>query len=546
MSSYGAIDDGMVARKYEETAFYEDKDQVEDMHRDTLMDFRPDQAVLESDIARRDYQSTSRIKLREGSRGDNPEHPEIFIGFMDRDPRGAMQGPDMKQAANQAWARRRFVEAGMYNDDDHSVPSQGIHPAKMQHLIKHSYGDFKHRFKNFSTGKEALKPGMHPRSHRIGSEVDKLYADSERMDNLMPDGVQFNRGKTGELSNNTNIGWWRTTDHEFTVAQYGRQYKQPGRQTEGVSRDVRYENEFAVSKQRKPSKPMVMLMSAAVSNKKDKHSKGDMEFMTGRNAQTGRRSKKVASNDELMDLMYQALVQVKYGESKDPKTGKRRPIPDDMNKVREFVEATQKLPSHTQMAIKEEIERFVGKNPRPHDLHPDRSLVVINPKIIKFMDGLVRKSSKRHRGKTGSRENDLVAGADVTIQTQKNGPSINGTPIFVSKRNHAPVKGASRKALAKVKGSSKHSHSYRNAKPDVFQNVQDQATYDILMKSTAVNMKRAELMQARDMTAIRSDAKGDNDFGENRGLVRHGRSMGNKYLNHELQTDHMESDMNDY
>jgi hypothetical protein len=289
-------------------------------------------------------------------------------------------------------------------------------------------------------------------------------------------------------------------------------------------------------------------MSAAVSNKKDKHSegaKGDMEFMTGRNSQTNRRSKQVASNDELMNLMYQALVQIQYGKSKQSNKGKNQQI-QDMNKILEFVEATQKLPNHTQIAIKEEIERFVAKNPRPHDVHPDRSLVVVNPKIITFMDRLVRKSGRNGRKKIGSREGDYIADADMTIQTQKNGPSVNGLPIFVRKRNSKGVEGASRKALANVKGESKRTHSYANAKPDVFQNVQDQATHDILMKSTAVNMKRAELMQARDMTAIRTDTNADNDFGENRGLTRHGRALGSKYMMAHHQTDHGESDMNDF
>ena len=123
---------------------------------------------------------------------------------------------------------------------------------------------------------------------------------------------------------------------------------------------------------------------------------------------------------------------------------------------------------------------------------------------------------------------------------------MNGLPIFVRKGNNKKVDGASRKALANVKGTSKKTHSYRNAKPDVFQNVQDQATHDILMKSTAINMKRAELMQARDITAIRTDTNSDNDFGENRGLVRHGRPLGSKYMMGNHQTDHGESDMNDF
>ena len=156
MSAYGAIDEGMVARKYEQTALYEDPFQVEDSIRDELRDFMPDQPTLESDLPRREYQSTSRIHLREsGSRGDNPEHPEIFIGFTDRDPRGVNNDPDFKQMANQSWARRRFKEATMYNDDDHSVPSQGIHPNKMRWQIRQSQNELKKRWKIFSTSKDA-------------------------------------------------------------------------------------------------------------------------------------------------------------------------------------------------------------------------------------------------------------------------------------------------------------------------------------------------------------------------------------------------------
>ena len=156
MSAYGAIDENMVARNYETTALYEDPFQYEDSMRHELSDFTPDQATLESDMPRREYQSTSRIHLREsGSRGDNPEHPEIFIGFTDRDPRGIATDPDFKQMANQSWGRRRLKEAGMYNDDDLSVPSQGIHPNKMRWQIRQSQNQLKKRWKIFSTSKDA-------------------------------------------------------------------------------------------------------------------------------------------------------------------------------------------------------------------------------------------------------------------------------------------------------------------------------------------------------------------------------------------------------
>lgn len=545
MSAYGAIDENMVARKYETTALYEDPFQYEDSMRHELSDFTPDQATLESDMPRREYQSTSRIHLREsGSRGDNPEHPEIFIGFTDRDPRGIATDPDFKQMANQSWARRRFKEATMYNDDDLSVPSQGIHPNKMRWQIRQSQNELKKRWKIFSTSKDALKPGMSPVSQRIGSEVDKTYAESERMDQHLPSDMVFTQGKTAELSNDTAIGWWQTTDHEFKVAQYGfNNQKMPGRQHEGVKRDTRYEMEFKQSKQAKPSTSMVMLMSAVVSNKKTKHKEGDTNFKEGFES-TARKNGHVSTPDELMNLMHQAINQVKYGESKDPITGKRQKV-SDSKALQRFVHMTQKLPSHAQLAIKEELERFVKKTPTMTDLHPDRTKVVINPKILTFMDNIIRKTGKTNTDLIGAHMADDIDTDVKTVQTQLNGPTINGIPVFTTKRKTGTATAPSRNGIIKVNGESKKTHSYKHAKPDVFNNPNQQATHDSIMHNSDNNMRRGDLKQARDMMIAKTRVDGDNPFGDNNGLVRHGRKIGGKFQRREMVTDHAEKDMND-
>lgn len=543
--SYGAIDEGMVARKYEQTAFYEDPFQVENSIRDELRDFTPDQATLESDMPRREYQSTSRIHLREsGSRGDNPEHPEIFIGFTDRDPRGVATDPDFKQMANQSWARRRFKEATMYNDDDHSVPSQGIHPNKMRWQIRQSQHELKKRLKIFSTSKDALKPGMSPVSQRNGSEVDKTYAESERMDQHLPSDMVFTQGKTAELSNDTNIGWWQTTDHEFKVAQYGfNNAKMPGRQHEGVKRDTRYEQEFHQSKQNKPTTSMVMLMSAVVSNKKTKHKEGDTNFKEGFETMS-RKNGHMSTPDELINLMHQAINQVKYGESKDPITGKSKKL-SDIKAVQQFVDMTQKLPSHAQLAIKEELERFTTKSASMRDLHPDRSKVVINPKILNFMDNIIRKTGKTKTELLGARMADDIDSDVFTVQTQLNGPTINGIPFFTSKRKTGTATAPSRSGIIKVNGESKKTHSYKHAKPDVFNNPNQQSTHDVMMKVSEQNMKRGNLQQARDMMTAKNHVDHDNPFNDNEGQLRHGRSIGGKNQRRDMVFEEMGNEMSD-
>ena len=385
---------------------------------------------------------------------------------------------------------------------------------------------------------------MSPVSQRNGSEVDKTYAESERMDQNLPADMVFTQGKTAELSNDTNVGWWQTTDHEFKVAQYGfNNQKMPGRQHEGVKRDTRYEMEFKQSKQTKPSTSMVMLMSAIVSGKKNKHNAGEMKYSEGFES-TARKMGHVSTPDELMKLMYDAISQVKYGESKDPITGKRQKI-SDVKAIQQFVDMTQKLPSHAQLAIKEELERFVKKTPTMTDLHPDRSKVVINPKLLTFMDNIVRKTGKVRSEMLGAHMADDIDTDVLTVQTQLNGPTINGIPFFTSKRKSGTASAPSRKGIIKVDGESKKTHSYKNAKPDVFNNPNQQATHDSIMMISEQNMKRGNLQQARDMMISKGRADHDNPFLDNEGQLRHGRKIGGKNQRRDMVFEETGNDMND-
>lgn len=550
MSYYGAIDEGMVARKYETTSMWEDKDQMERMRRETLSDFRNDQPSLESDYARRDYQSTSRIKLREsGSRGDNPEHPEIFIGFMDRDERGIMTDPDYKKFSQQSWGRKRLIEARMNNDDDLSVPSQGIRPEKMQYLLKHSYPEIAKRMKWFSTSKEALKPGMSPVARKgDSSDINKSYAEQERMDNALPDGTQFRRGNTIILSNDSNIGWWQTTDHEFKVASYGKHYKQPGRQNlDKNRRDTRYEIEFATPRIQKPNKQMLALMSTAVNSRHKKHKvgEGDMDFKTGKEGMQGR-SPVVA---KITELMREALADPKFGNSAQTIQGKTASLsPEQDVQLREFVKTVHKMPAHAQIALREELEQFVGRGrtPQPSDVHPDRNMVVINPKIIQFMDGLVRKSGPTRPVKFGARKDDDVAAADPTIQAEANGPTLNGIEVFVPKTNTTQPNNKQRhETVARLKGTSLKGKVYKYDRPSLNQDRKSKADPEVYAGESDMNLEYAESQQAKDFTRNRRDTLDDNEFGENHAKTRLLAPMGNKYLMRNMDVDHNETELND-
>ena len=77
--------------------------------------------------------------------------------------------------------------------------------------------------------------------------------------------------------------------------------------------------------------------------------------------------------------------------------------------------------------------------------------------------------------------------------------TINGMPVFTTKRSRATAPAASRKGIIKVEGESKQTHSYKNAKPDVFNNPNHQAKQEMFIVPGHQNMARGHLQQQTDM-----------------------------------------------
>ena len=108
---YGGIPFDLITKHYEQTdpaliaaskytnAYDDDPYSDYDNYvRAEIVDWSPDVPYFESDHARRDPSlSKSQLNLRynstRGSRPELPRHPEMFIGFIENDPRGALIDP---------------------------------------------------------------------------------------------------------------------------------------------------------------------------------------------------------------------------------------------------------------------------------------------------------------------------------------------------------------------------------------------------------------------------------------------------------------------
>lgn len=130
---YGSIPYQELLNKLEETDMNETgEDHANNYNnyiRSEIVDWALDKPFLESDKTRRDGSlSKSIINLRyNGARGEyeHPQHPELFYGFMDQDPRAIDNNPRMNQYQQQIATRMPNLEIRMgYNctDNDHESP----------------------------------------------------------------------------------------------------------------------------------------------------------------------------------------------------------------------------------------------------------------------------------------------------------------------------------------------------------------------------------------------------------------------------------------
>ena len=221
----------MYLKKEEVTCIYNDPYAIENFQRNLLKDRSPDKpffayeeargGVDKYGNARGGFQSTQALNLRHtGFR--TPTKPYLKDGtfldhqFLVKDPRGVALGPDMMKHRDQQENRGKFIK--FTYDGDNTVKESGWNPYKAQMQIRNAQTRTKDQLKIFKTGKQAfVSGGMTP--YTKGNTIEMHSEDRKKIHGFIDN---VNKNNTVFLSNETPIGWRRTTDHEFKIAKYGR------------------------------------------------------------------------------------------------------------------------------------------------------------------------------------------------------------------------------------------------------------------------------------------------------------------------------------
>jgi hypothetical protein len=508
VGSGSLMPEDMYLRKIEQTCMYESPTMVDDFHRSTLKDMRPSKPFFESDQplgdgtginpnSQRflDFRDTGRLSRAE------PHLPDgTFLDwqFLEKDPRGTAQGPDMRKHAEQQYARAGNIK--FYPDNDDSVPESGWNPYQAQMQIRNAQTQVKDRMRIFDTAFDNFHNGGI--GGRSGVSVMEQYKTDQEIKDIAMD--RSNRAhKTTSLSNDTSIGWRRTTDHRFKVAKYGKSNK--ARLMSGDSwyknrANVHLDHDILVSWQEtNVPKATALLMIDLAKKKKNAHRTGiDTKFAHSENTQNGRKYKLTPA--DMAGMSKRETFETRTSDAHTELDGESAP--------------TTRVMKHDENNIEKTI---------------------INPIIFETMESINQKSRKR----------DVKDLRDAIQQTASNS-NLYLVEQSKTQRKRDPDNSLLWESLANFKkGDEKQIFQYKAAVRAVDSHNMERLSKDAGFKSNSyiTDQRRGNI----DNTGIQQvgGTNLDADFAVERVRSKSVGPMGNKYMNKYHDRDGTINDIND-
>ena len=550
----------MFPEKYEQTDMEEDPQQLDDNWRSILMDRNPDDPTFEHEEARRNNFSRDRINLRSGGARVNtlPYQNEDFdTQFHDKDPRGWSGAHDWKEYRRVQ--EKMMSQIDFKDDGDYSVPSEGIHPNTMYKNIKAAFNWTKARMKWFSTSKDNFhNGGIGKYKWQHASNVG--FTDVEDTSSMVDPRYMEADGrshKTTQLSNIVNTGskFLRantTTDQEVKVASYGKLRSYRGQiNHETQLRQVADDTPLSkVADINMTPANVVALMSTAVdglsasaSGRMMRHNAvGDKEkFASVSEQELANRNRQITN--EIMSLLGFTDNEVKWLDSYSGTNKKQAELlMANLMKLTELVHAT---PAHVKLAMRDELlSGSLGRGLCPADpsqLRRARDRVVLNPKIVQYMDLMVRKTEKpgdaeasrrKGEGDPENKLNGMFADGQLFVQSSA---KVSGTDADANRRN-ATGQDPQVKGYREEKTVSFSSLKRRAEEVSKNRNAGGQETQELFDSVARITGKNLNIGQTRnaDVNTTANDAEFfDNMYQDRSG----GGKMGTKYMRRHMDND---------
>lgn len=542
----------MFPEKYEQTVMYEDPDQLNEDQRETLKDFTPDSSrMFAYEEPRRTTYARDALNLRDGgarTTTDPWSNDDFDISFHDKDPRGWSTEQPWKEYRRALETQLRMTD--FKDDGDYSTTGGHIHPNTLYKSIRGAQDWVKARLKIFSTE----LTNQHPGGVGVYANISNVFKSEYEDQSIMMDGSMNqtfedpeNRSRaTMRLSNMVHGGSKSlrvnsTTDHKVLVAAYGKLMRQRGlinheNQLRLIEDDTNWSKVEGLSGG--APKPIARLMSTLMEGKtaaagvRDAMQDHDAPSQTERfrgikydESEQGNRN--YAVTRDIMSLLGITENELKLLESKSNQNVSA--ATQALANLYKMAEVVHRQPAHIKLQIRDELLlKSAGGGLRPGTGDAARGSVVVNPKILSFMDTVVR-SSRTPEQDLG--EANWNADGDSEGKLDK---GLSKLPLLVYKshtRDSDEVAALWSTGTNHVQPGSKRAHSYKNlviTATHVQKNRGASSTTNWFDESGKFNYGKLKTHENEDTSTAMHHAEVDNEFGENRSLTRHIGRMGNK------------------
>jgi len=261
---------------YDKTNVSEYDGNLTEYYKNQLSNFGPEsETKFESEMPRHNVWSRQKINVRETGDICNKTpfigDGELIMPFMDPDPRGTRDMPDMRKIKNHGLIRRNQVP---FSDSDiDTLPTTTLNPLDIFKRKDICRRKFEKNFKNFSTSKgnilytQMAQSGYDPKKARSLAENDQVYMEVNDYNHRYPlSGIE-------NVSNVHYAGKNSTTSHVFNVSNESLEYEQSKQLTDVYKglHSALLDNSFGDSDITKNNAAFLMNLKSIMNSKKNEH-----------------------------------------------------------------------------------------------------------------------------------------------------------------------------------------------------------------------------------------------------------------------------------
>ena len=275
----GSLPNDLLAKKYQVTkGYYFDPKSIENYQKDALSYTGCEKPLFEEDLIRKENVHRSNILslMEHGSRySHTPYHPELFLGDITKDDRGAINEPISSKVTEQNRYRHEKYQRGkMQNDNTYNVIEGTVDRKLMSKIVKQGLNNTRTRYGGvFDESVDAAHYRSNPKPGNNTTSIETTISEDQKFYEQGGEKIMSNYSSdpVNNLSNLIGANWQSQPDTKFKVSSVSNLYRAKGEVDESanaVFRLAQQDTDYKIEDGTLVTKQMVQLLDSIREAKK--------------------------------------------------------------------------------------------------------------------------------------------------------------------------------------------------------------------------------------------------------------------------------------